>query len=164
MKGLLAVAAVALAAACDQGNESKEPSGAQAGMQPVVAKGGLQKLLDSNAALIGYLNDQEPPYIFASFHDGWLDWSTDRERRSLIQGRADAYNRPDMTCLGFEYKRLSTPGRAERYLVCEALESLKVSNVLPRSQDFAFATGTLFFLYLPPKEIGYPQYYYLNVQ
>ena len=69
-----------------------------------------------------------------------------------------------MTCLGFEYKRLSTPGRAERYLVCEALEQIRVSNSLPRSQDFVFPTGALFVVYEPPKETGYPQYYYLKPQ
>ena len=82
----------------------------------------------------------------------------------MIQGRADSYSRPDISCLGFEYKRLSTPGRAERYLVCEALETLHVSNALPRSQDFVFPAGALFVEYEPPRETGYPQYYYLNVQ
>src|SRR4051812_15606468 len=153
-------AAATLVAACDKAAYDTPPSAARA----LISKGGLQQLADSNATFVGYLNDQEQPYIYAQFRDGWLQWSTDPDRRSLIQGRADAYSRPDMSCFGFEYKRLSTPGRAERYLVCEATEPLKVSNGLPRSQDFAFPTGALFLQYLPPKEVGYPQYYYLKIQ
>lgn len=151
----------ALAAACDQKHEPTAPA---AGEYALVAAGGLRELLDSNARVVGVLNDVERPYVYASFRDGWLEWSTDKERRSLIQGRADTYNRPDMSCLGFEYKRLNTPGRPERYLVCEALDELKVSNVLPRSQDFVFPTGALFLEYDPPKEVGYPQYYFLGLQ
>ena len=155
----VAVALMLVAAACDQKHEPTAPAG-----EALIAAGGLHELLDSNARVVGVLNDVEKPYVYASFRDGWLEWSTDRERRSMIQGRADTYNRPDMSCLGFEYKRLNTPGRPERYLVCEALDELKVSNVLPRSQDFVFPTGALFLEYDPPKEVGYPQYYFLGIQ
>ena len=161
MKRVLAlVVAATLVAACDRGAGDLPSTAAR----PLVSQGGLQQLVESNASFAGYLNNVEPPYIFASFRDGWLHWSSDPDRRSMIQGRADAYNRPDMSCFGFEYKRLATPGRSERYLVCEALEQLQLSNALPRSQDFAFPTGTLFLQYLPPKETGYPQYYYLKIQ
>jgi hypothetical protein len=158
-----AVALVLGAAACDHKEEAKVPSGA-AGVHAMIASGGLKSLLESNARLVGFLNDVEQPYVYASFRDGWLEWSTDKQGRSLIQGRADTYSRPDMNCLGFEYKRLGMPGRAERYLVCEALDELKVSNVLPRSQDFVFEAGALFLEYEPPKEVGYPQYYFLRIQ
>jgi hypothetical protein len=156
-----AVALVLVAAACDPKNDPKAPSGAE---YALIAAGGLHELIDSNARVVGVLNDVEAPYVYASFRDGWLEWSTDKERRSMIQGRADTYNRPDMSCLGFEYKRLGTPGRAERYLVCEALDEVKVSNALPRSQDFVFPAGALFLEYEPPKEAGYPQYYFLNIR
>lgn len=159
--GLPVVVALVLAtAACDHKDEPKAPGGGSA----LIVAGGLQHLLDSNATLVGFLNEVEPPYVHAAFRDGWLEWSTDKQRRSLIQGRADVYNRPDMKCLGFEYKRLSVPGRAERYLVCEAIQELRLSNVLPRSQDFVFPSGALFFEYEPPKEIGYPQYYFLAIE
>jgi hypothetical protein len=163
MKRRLAVAVVLMlvAAACNQRNDSKAPAG---GEYALIAAGGLQQLLGSNAKVYGFLNDVEQPYVYASFRDGWLEWSTDKDRRSMIQGRADSYNRPDMSCLGFEYKRLGTPGRAERYLVCEALDEVKVSNALPRSQDFVFPAGALFLEYEPPKEVGYPQYYFLGIQ
>lgn len=156
----VAVALVLAAAACNQRNDAKAPAGEYA----LIAAGGLQQLLGSNAKVYGFLNDVEQPYVYASFRDGWLEWSTDKDRRSMIQGRADSYNRPDMSCLGFEYKRLGTPGRAERYLVCEALDEVKVSNALPRSQDFVFPAGALFLQYEPPKETGYPQYYFLRIQ
>ena len=156
------VAFLLVAAACDQKDAGKAPAGGAD--YALVAAGGLRELLASNARVIGILDDVEQPYVYASFHDGWLEWSTDRERRSMIQGRADTYNRPDMSCLGFEYKRLGTPGRAERYLICEAAGELKVSNALPRSQDFVFPAGALFLQYEPPKETGYPQYYFLRIQ
>ena len=156
-----AVAVMLVAAACDQKHDPTAPTG---GEYALIAAGGLNGLLDSNARVVGVLNDVEQPYVYASFRDGWLEWSTDKERRSMIQGRADTYNRPDMSCLGFEYKRLNTPGRPERYLVCEAIEEVKVSNALPRSQDFVFPAGALFLEYEPPKEVGYPQYYFLSLQ
>ena len=158
-----AVALMLLAAACDQNEQAKAPPGV-AGGHALVDIGGLKTLLESDAHVVGFLNEVEEPYVFASFRDGWLEWSTDRERRSLIRGRADTYGRPNMNCLGFEYKRLGLPGRAERYLVCEALAELKVSNVLPRSQDFSLPVGALFLEYEPPKEVGYPQYYFLGLQ
>ena len=158
-----AVAIVIVTAACDQKQEAKAPAGV-AGGHALVDIGGLKALLESNAHVVGFLNEVEQPYVYASFKDGWLEWSTDPDRRSLIQGRADTYNRPDMSCLGFEYKRLGVPGRAERYLVCEALGEIRVSNALPRSQDFLFPTGALFLEYMPPKEVGYPQYYFLGLQ
>lgn len=161
---MAAAFALALAAGCDQLSTPNGPAGGGVADYPVIARGGLRKLAESNATVVGVLNDVQPPYIYASFRDGKLEWSTDPQKRAAIQGHADAYNRPDMTCLGFEYKRLSTPGRAERYLVCEALAQLRVSNSLPRSQDFVFPPGALFLQYEPPKETGYPQYYYLSVQ
>jgi|1185.fasta_scaffold129438_2 hypothetical protein len=157
---LLAVVVLALAAACNQTDDLKDA--ANAGKYPLVAKNGLRRLAETNATVVGVLNDVQPPYIYASFRDGKLEWSTDPQRRSMIQGQADVYSRPEMTCLGFEYARLSTPGRAERYLVCEALAPLHVTNALPRSQQFTFPVGALFLQYEPPKGAGFPQYYYLS--
>ena len=155
------VAALALVAGCNQTDDLKQ--GGANGDYPIVAKGGLRKLLESNASILGVLNDVQPPFVYAAFQDGKLERSTDPEKRSAIRGTADAYTRPDMNCLGFEYKRLSNPGRAERYLVCEALTQLRVSNSLPRGQDFVFPAGALFLEYDPPPNIGYPQYYYLKL-
>jgi hypothetical protein len=159
-KRLAAAIALALVAGCDKTDDIK----GGVGNYPIIDKGGVRKLLESNANVVGLLNDIQPPYIYASFRGGKLEWSTDPQRRSMIQGQADVYNRPDMTCVGFEYTRLSTPGRAERYLVCESLQEIHVENALPRSQQFVFPPGALFLQYEPPKKTGFPQYYYLSVQ
>lgn len=160
-KRLAMVATLALVAGCNQTDERKPAS--VNSEYPIIAKGGLRKLLESNASILGVLNDVQPPFVYAAFQDGKLEWSTDPGKRSAIRGAADEYTRPDMKCLGFEYKRLSNPGRAERYLVCEALTQIRVSKSLPRGQDFVFPAGALFLEYDPPPNIGYPQYYYLKM-
>ena len=87
-KRLAAAVALALAAACNPTDDAKDRSGA--GNYPVVDKGGLRKLLESNASVLGVLNDIQPPFIYAAFRDGKLEWSTDPQKRSAIQGPADA--------------------------------------------------------------------------
>jgi hypothetical protein len=154
---------IALLAACDG-----KPEPARDFQSPgagTLRKGGLQQLAAANANLVGYLHEAKDPTIFAAFRDGWVQWSTDPQKRSAVHGRADVYSRPDMNCVGFEQKSFVMPTHGpERFLVCEALQSLKVSNILPRAQDFFFPAGALFLQYQPPKGTGYPQYYYLAVE
>jgi hypothetical protein len=129
------------------------------------AKGRLGDMLQSNAKLVGYLYSADQPYVLVAFHDGMLRWRSDPQRQSTSEGQAKAFRWADRTCLGFEQKNLSMPGRPpERYLVCEAAEPIEHRNHLPRSQDFSFRRGDLFLEYQPPEGTGFPQIYYVGAQ
>jgi len=126
--------------------------------------GRLQQLVASNATVIGYLYTPDKPYVIASFNNGTLQWRSDPKSPPLAQGAVDYFTEPDKTCVGFEYKNVSMPGRGpERYLVCEATRTIQHSNSLPRSQDFYLDAGTMFMEYEPPAGTGFVQYYYAAV-
>ena len=111
--------------------------------------------------MIGYLYTADKPYVIATFGDGWLQWSTDRESSPLAQGTVDFFGEPDKMCIGFEQKKASMPNHGpERYLVCEAVLPIEHSNSLPRSQDFRLDPGTVFLQYEPPAGTGFAEYYY----
>jgi hypothetical protein len=151
MNRTLTVLVLAVAAACDQSGESQTPQAR------------LKQLATSNATLVGYLYVPDTPYILASFTNGSLQWRTPAQQNAA-QGPADIFVEGDKTCIGFEHKNpvMSSSG-PEQYLVCEALQPIKHSNSLPRSQDFWLERGTLFLLYRPPPGTGYDQYFYASL-
>jgi hypothetical protein len=154
---------IALIAAC----ERQSPGPAREGPAPAgtAPKGRLDALLKSNATLVGYLYAPEQPSIIAAFGDGELQWRSDPQSKSSVRGRADVFTWPDKSCIGFEQKNLFMPTHGpERYLVCEAVQPIQHRNNLPRSQDFVFHRGDVFFEYQPPQGTGYPQVYYLSEQ
>lgn len=154
-----------MAGACDDSSQRQAskagPSGSAAKAAP---NGRLQQLVASNATVIGYLYTPDKPYVIASFNNGTLQWRSDPKSPPLAQGAVDYFTDPDKTCVGFEYKNVSMPGRGpERYLVCEATRTIQHSNSLPRSQDFYLDAGTMFMEYEPPAGTGFVQYYYAAV-
>jgi len=109
-------------------------------------------------------DQKEVDALIASFNNGTLQWRSDPKSPPLAQGAVDYFTEPDKTCVGFEYKNVSMPGRGpERYLVCEATRTIQHSNSLPRSQDFYLDAGTMFMEYEPPAGTGFVQYYYAAV-
>ena len=151
MNRTLIVLLVAFAAACDQSGHSQTPQAR------------LKKLATSNATVIGYLYVPDTPYIIASFKNGTLQWRTSTQHNGA-QGPADIFVEDDKTCIGFEHKNpVMASSRPEQYLICEALQPIKHSNSLPRSQDFWLRRGTLFLLYRPPAGTGYEQYFYASL-
>ena len=162
MKRSIFIAALVLTA-CDQGGSPDGKAGttptAGATSAPVSAQ--LDQLAKANASLVGYLYSADTPYIVASFDDGTLIWRSQGGANAVAQGRVGAINEPDRSCLGFEQKNPTMQTRGpERYLVCEATDSIKHSNSLPRSQDFTLSPGTLFIEYDPPAGTGYAQLFY----
>ena len=128
-------------------------------------KGRVQQLLTSNARFVGYLYSADQASIVAGFSNGMLQWRSDPQSKSSVQGQADVFTWPDKSCLGFEQKNLFMPTHGpERYLVCEAVRPIQHRNNLPRSQDFSFERGALFLEYQPPQGTGFPQIYYLGEQ
>jgi hypothetical protein len=157
---------LAFLGACDRQNPGAPGEGAApAAAARVGPKARVEELVKSNAKLVGYLFSPEQPAIIASFSDGELQWRSDPQSKSSVQGRADVFTWPDKSCVGFEQKNLFMPTHGpERYLVCEAVEPIQHRNNLPRSQDFNLARGDLFFEYQPPARTGFPQVYYLSRQ
>jgi hypothetical protein len=161
MKRRVLIAALALTA-CDQSS----PPGAKPGATtPGASAAGLSAQLDqlakTNASVVGYLYSAETPYIVATFDNGTLIWRTQGGANAVAKGRASVITEADRTCLGFEQKNPTMPDRGpERYLVCEAVDSIKHSNSLPRSQDYTLSSGTLFLEYDPPAGTGYAQLFY----
>jgi hypothetical protein len=146
------VAMLVCAAACDR---SSQP-------QPATTQG-LLELVTSNATLVGYLYVADTPSVTASFSNGVLQWRGDANAQATTQGKIHLFTWPDRTCIGFEQKNVAMPSRGpERYLVCEAVQAITHSNSLPRSQDFRFASGTLFLQYDPPAGTGFTQIYYAS--
>src|SRR5207237_10093572 len=135
----------------------QSPVAARPGAAPAAAarptpKGRLDDLLKSNAALVGYLYSPEQPSIVAAFLNGELQWRSDPQSKSSVQGRADVFTWPDKSCIGFEQKNLFMPTHGpERYLVCEAVQTIQHRNNLPRSQDLVLRRGDVFFEYEPPQ-------------
>ena len=128
-------------------------------------EGRLGELVSSNATLIGYLSTQDKPYIIASFTCGTLLWKSDPERQASTQGRFEVFNEPDRTCVGFERKSLLMPNHGpERYLVCEARQTIQHGNSLPRGQDFLLRPGTVFIEYRPPAGTGFAQIFYASTK
>ena len=160
------LAFVVFVAGCDRESPAAPPAGVvPAPAASVVPKGRIQDLLKSNAKLVGYLYAPEQPSILAAFTSGELQWRSDPQSASSVQGRADVFTWPDKNCVGFEQKNLFMPTHGpERYLVCEALQAIRHRNNLPRSQDFAFSRGAVFLEYQPPRGTGFPQVYYLSEQ
>jgi hypothetical protein len=151
-----------LADGCDKPNS---PAATPASGLAAKPEGRLEQLLRSNATLTGYLYTPDKPYIIASFSNGSLIWRSDPERQASTQGQVQVFNEPDRTCVGFERKNLLMPNHGlERYLVCEALQTIQHSNSLPRSQDFALRPGTVFVEYRPPAGTGFPQIFYASVK
>jgi len=165
-RAALLVVFLAFIAACDrQGADTARGSAAPTGATRLGIKSRLDELIKSNAALVGYLYSPEQPSIVAAFSNGELQWRSDPKSKSSVQGRADVFTWPDKSCIGFEQKNLFMPTHGpERYLVCEAVQRIQHRNNLPRSQDFTFDRGDLFFEYQPPQGTGFPQVYYLGEQ
>jgi hypothetical protein len=161
MKRRVFIAALALTA-CDQAAPpSAKPAAATAGASSAPVSAQLDQLAKSNASVVGYLYSAETPYIVATFENGTLIWRTQGGANAVAKGRVSVITEPDRSCLGFEQKNPTMPDRgSERYLVCEAVDSIKHSNSLPRSQDYSFSTGTLFLEYDPPRGTGYVQLFY----
>ena len=152
MNRTLTVLLLAFAAACDQSGQAQTPQGR------------LKELATSNATLLGYLYAPENPYVIASFKSGSLQWRTTAQHNAA-QGPAAIFVEDDKTCIGFEHKNpVMASSGPERYLVCEALQPIKHSNSLPRSQDFWLRRGTLFLLYRPAPGRGYDQYFYASLE
>jgi hypothetical protein len=159
----IAIVTLLLTAACRQDTPPKpaKPSPPPTATTPFNAKEQLRDLARDNATVVGYLYVAEQPSIIASFSDGRLLWRTDANAVPVAQGTAVHFSEPDRACIGFEQTNPATASHgAERYLVCEALQPIKHSNSLPRSQDFLLKPGTLFLQYQPPAGAGFPQYYY----
>jgi hypothetical protein len=158
-----AIVALLLAAACGQDSPPKpgQQSSPPVATTPFSAKEQLRELARDNATVVGYLYVAEQPSVIASFSDGRLLWRTDPKAVPVAQGPAVHFAEPDKACIGFEQNNPVTPSHGlERYLVCEAVQPIKHSNSLPRSQDFLLKPGTLFLQYQPPAGTGFPQYYY----
>jgi hypothetical protein len=166
LRALVLAALVTLAASCKQESAPVAPAGpTPTSPSKLSTKGRLDDLVRANSRFVGYLYEADQPSILGSFRDGMLLWRSDPQSHSVVQGRADLFTWPDKTCVGFEQKNLFMPKHGpERYLVCEAMESIKHRNNLPRSQDFSFQRGNLFLEYQPPQGTGYPQMYYLGEQ
>lgn len=158
MKRILLLAAVVVAAACSPASERPAPK------DDASPRGGtpkLQELAKRDASLVGYLYSADTPYIVASFEKGTLVWRTQGGANAVARGPVAAISDSDRACLGFKQTNPTMPSHgAERYLVCEALEPIKHSNSLPRSQDFSLPAGTLFLQYDPPASTGFPQLFY----
>jgi hypothetical protein len=150
-----AIVTLLLTAACGQDTPPKpaKPSPPPTATTPFNAKEQLRELARDNATVIGYLYVAEQPSVIVSFSDGRLLWRTDANAGPVAQGTAVHFSEPDRACIGLEQTK-------ERYLVCEAVQPIKHSNSLPRSQDFLLKPGTLFLQYQPSAGTGFPQYYY----
>lgn len=160
-----AIVGLLLAAACDQPGQPKAGKDASPPVATTAssATAQLRELASANATLVGYLYVPEQPSIIASFHDGRLQWRTDPHANPVAQGSAIFFSEPDKACVGFEQNNpLIQSHGPERYLVCEAVQPIKHSNSLPRSQDFLLKPGTLFLQYQPPAGTGFTQYYYAS--
>jgi hypothetical protein len=121
----------------------------------------LEHLVASNATIAGYLYTADKPYVIVTFRNGLLQWRTDPQSQSIIQGPAQLYSDADRMCIGFSAKNPSLPAQGpERYMVCEALQAIEHSNSLPRSQDFRLSSGSTFLEYQPPAGTGYAQLFY----
>ena len=128
---------------------------------PANATAQLQELAKSNATVLGYLYSAETPYIVASLDGGTLVWRTQGGANPVAQGRFAPLNESDRSCIGFKQQNPTMPSYGpERYLVCEALQPIRHSNSLPRSQDFTLPPGTLFLQYDPPMGTGFAQLFY----
>ena len=157
MKWRMVLAALALSA-CDR-PAVKASAPAAATSANVSAQ--LQELAKSNATVLGYLYSAETPYIVASLEGGMLVWRTQGGANRVAQGRVGPLNESDRSCIGFKQKNPTMPSHGpERYLICEALEPIRHSNSLPRSQDFQLSPGTLFLQYDPPIGTGFAQLFY----
>jgi len=154
------IAALALTA-CDQSappQAAKPGASAAAGTGPTAQ---LDQLMKANASVLGYLYSADTPYIVATFENGTLLWRSQGGAHAVAQGRANTINEPDRSCVGFEQKNPTMPSRGpERFLVCEAAQTIKHSNSLPRSQDYSLSPGTLFLEYDPPAGTGFAQLFY----
>jgi|SRR6266850_955957 len=160
-----AIAALLFAAGCDQPGQPKaaKDSSPPVATTPFSAKERLRELVTANATVVGYLYVADQPLIVASFHDGRLEWRMDPHAKPVAQGQATFFSEPDKACIGFEQNNpLIQSHGPERYLVCEAVQPIKHSNSLPRSQDFLLKPGTLFLQYQPPAGTGFTQYYYAS--
>jgi hypothetical protein len=149
-------------AACDRGSD---PKSAKTASPPIATAGNasaqLQELAKSNATVLGYLYSAETPYIVASIDGGTLVWRTQGGANRVAQGRVGPLNESDRSCIGFKQQNPTMPSHGpERYLICEALEPIRHSNSLPRSQDFQLQPGTLFLQYDPPIGTGFAQLFY----
>lgn len=154
------LAALAVAA-CDRTAERPSAPASAATAKSATTSAQLQELAKTNATVLGYLYSVETPYIVASFDGDSLVWRTQGGANRVAQGRTAPLNESDRACLGFKQQNPTMPSRgAERYLVCEALEPIRHSNSLPRSQDFQLAPGTLFLQYDPPIGTGFAQLFY----
>ena len=160
MKRRVFIAALALSA-CDQGASSPGPKPSASAVGAINAPAQLDQLMKSNASVIGYLYSADAPYIVATFENGTLVWRSQGGAHAVAQGRVSVANEPDRSCVGFEQKNPIMPERGpERFLVCEAVQTIKHSNSLPRSQDYSLAPGTLFIEYDPPAGTGFAQLFY----
>jgi len=157
-----ALAIVLLGVGCDR----PAPQPATPASAPAAKlEGQLAELVSSNAAVTGYLSTPDKPYVLASFSNGTLIWRSDPERPASTQGQIQSFNEPDRACVGFERRNLLMPNHGpERYLVCEARQTIQYSNTLPRSQDFSLRPGTLFVEYRPPAGTGFPQIFYASAK
>ena len=150
---IAAVLVLTLAPACDQ-SASKSADSPEAR---------LKQLAQSNATVVGYIYTADKPFVVAAFSNGTLQWRHDPDNKSMIQGPAELFSRPDRTCIGFAAKSPFMPAQGpERYLVCEALRPIEHHNSLPHSQDFRLRPGTLFIEYEPPAGTGYAQLFYAS--
>lgn len=163
MNRIAAILAMALfVGGCDK---PAPPPASPAPAPAVRVEGQLGELVGSNASVIGYLSSPEKPYITASFSNGTLIWRSDPERQASTQGQIQGFNESDRTCVGFERRNLLMPNHGpERYLVCEARQTIQHSNTQPRAQDFVLRPGTLFIEYLPPAGTGFPQIFYASAK
>jgi hypothetical protein len=154
------IAALALAA-CDQSPPTSTPKPGASAIGAINTTPQLDQLVKANASLIGYLYSADAPYIVATFENGTLIWRSQGGAHAVAQGRVSTINEPDRTCLGFEQQNPTMPSRGpERFLVCEAVQTIKHSNSLPRSQDYSLSPGTLFLEYDPPSGTGFAQVFY----
>src|SRR5207248_8000999 len=147
MKRYLAASlALALMPACSQGTAPTSDS----------PEGRLKQLVASNATVVGYVSSANKPNVIASFRNGSLLWRHDPDSKSIIEGPAEPYSEADRSCVGFSAKNPSMPAQGpERYLVCEAVRTIRHSNSLPHSQDFRLESGTMFMEYQPPAGTGF---------
>jgi hypothetical protein len=148
---LAGLALAALGAACDRAGPPASS----------ISKGHVEQLAAANATVVGYLFKPGEPYLVASFQDGSLHIRTDPKSTAAVQGRAEVFTWADRSCMGFQQKNLLMPNHGpQKYLVCEALQSIQHYNSLPRGQDFRFDRGALFVMYEPPKGTGDVQLFY----
>jgi len=160
MKRRVFIAALALSA-CDQGAPPSGPKSAASNVGAISAPAQLDQLVKTNASVIGYLYSADTPYIVAAFENGTLTWRSQGGAHAVAQGRVSVINEPDRSCVGFEQKNPTMPARGpERFLVCEAVQTIKHSNSLPRSQDYSLSPGTVFLEYDPPAGTGFAQLFY----